>query len=154
MLAEGTYEAEIVDCKLGYNKKDERCVDVLFQIVDGKGRINRQMLFNDKSIGFTRRDLMLLGWDGKQASQIAAQVSANKSRVVISVEHVNWTNPKTGKVNTFPAVKNIGQRQLDVRDFAADELAKLDADMNAYASDVQSADAGDAGMKRFDDIPF
>lgn len=154
MLAEGTYEAEIVDCKLGYNKKDERCVDVLFQIVDGKERINRQMLFNDKSIGFTRRDLILLGWDGKQASQIAAQVSANKSRVVISVEYINWTNPKTGKVNTFPVVKNIGQRQLDVRDFAADELAKLDADMNAYASDVQSADAGDAGMKRFDDIPF
>lgn len=147
MIKEGTYEAKVVDCRVGENSMGERCVEVMFDLGGTNGKMKKQFLLNERAIYYTKRDLQSLGWDGKKAAEISAQVVAAAAVTEVEVKHV-----PTKKGTLFPVIGRIGSVKLEIREYKGSELADIDAAFASVSEPQRNADSD--GHKRFNDIPF
>lgn len=154
-LIEGTFQGKVIPgtAKIGESKGKVLAVATL-EVTEGdhKGRrFNYEGKLDDKSIKYTKRDMVALGWKGVKSSTVTADVDAAALTVTFDVEIARWTNPE-GKLREWNAVRSIGgggARQVDALD--ADKQRNVDQ-WFAEAGDVGAA-ANGAGAQA-DDIPF
>lgn len=126
----------------------------------GKPRVRWEMLVTDgehkdkrasysgkldpENIKFTKRDMMLIGWKGKDVRTFVADVKAANLTVPFTAEVASNTYADSGKTSTWTSAKFSG---------GAKPLAALDADalnrVNAWFAEAPSDGAKDEG-----DLPF
>ncbi len=125
MIKDKTHRAKCTQMKWAENKKGFKIAELKLEIVDGDdigGKIFTELQINDKSIAYTKRDLMLLGWDGVDPKHAPVQIvnaTAAGLTVDIEVEHVDWNGKK------FPAVRRIGEPTTKSRPLSAIEVDSL-----------------------------
>ncbi len=125
MIKDKTHRAKCTQMKWAENKKGFKIAELKLEIVDGDdigGKIFTELQINEKSIAYTKRDLMLLGWDGvdpKHAPVQIAEACATGLTVDIEIKHVDWNGRK------FAAVERIGEPTTKSRVLSAAEVDGL-----------------------------
>ena len=110
-LIQGNFMGKATKAELGVNKKGQPEFKVDFEIVGGEhsGRhIPYSGIFTDKAVKYTRRAMVELGWAGKDANTVVADVTAAAKVVPIEVNIASWKNPDTGELREWSTVRNVG----------------------------------------------
>lgn len=132
-LIEGTFTGKAVPgtAKIG-NAKGKVLASVTLEVTEGelKGRrFNYEGKLDQDNIKYTKRDLMALGWKGREAVKtLTSDVDAAQVVTTFEVEIARWQPPEPGaKMREWNAVRSIGRggaRQLEALD--ADQARNVD----------------------------
>jgi hypothetical protein len=148
-LIEGNFMAKSVSAEFGVNKKGVAELSVEFEITEGANagrKVGYSGLFNEKSTKYTKAAMLALGWQGKSADTIVADIKAAAKVVPIEVQIASWKNPDTGKVSEWSTVRNVGRFKEPLKPIASGDLK----DVNQWLNEV-----GDVGAPANDDkLPF
>jgi hypothetical protein len=149
-LIEGNFMAKSVSAEFGVNKKGVAELSVEFEITEGANagrKVGYSGLFNEKSTKYTKAAMLALGWQGKSADTIVADIKAAAKVVPIEVQIVRGENRETGKPYEFSAVRNVGRFKEPLKPIAGSDLK----DVNQWLKEV-----GDVGGSTDDkdSIPF
>lgn len=143
-LIAGDFQGKAVKAEIGANPKSGKPeVRIDMQVTEGehKGKIfNYNGKLDDKSIKYTKRDMVAVGWKGKDAvGTFASDVKAADKTVGFTVEIATW-NKDDGTVKQWSTVRSIG--------YTPPPLTKLDADkardVNGWFDDA--GEIGDSGL--------
>lgn len=148
-LFEGDFNARAVKPDLGAASNGKPKIRVEFEIVDGdrKGtRVSYDGKLDAPNIKYTKRNMIAIGWQGKDVGTFVADVMKAARTVPIRTRIARYTRDD-GSVSEWTSVDRIG--------YAAAELGTLDkdkiADVNRWFAE---ADDGDAPSAKDDSIPF
>lgn len=148
-LIEGDFQAKATSAELGTNKKGAAELRVDFEITEGPNagrKVSYSGLFGEKSAKYTKSAMVALGWQGKDASTVAADIMKAAKVVPIEVQIARWENPDTGKLSEWSAVRNVGRFKEPLKPLAGSDLK----DVNKWLAEV-----GDMGGSGGDDAaPF
>jgi len=153
-LFEGNCIGKAVDVEIGLdnNKPPKPRVRWNMEVTEGP-HAGKKASYSGKldsdNIKYTKRDMMALGWDGKDAAgTFVAQVTQSAKAVPFVAEIARWTRDD-GKVSEWTSAKSIG--------FTAQPLAALPPDrakdVNSWFDEVPSGPAASSGRAN-DDLPF
>lgn len=126
-----------------YNGKKKVTVD--FEILDGEHagkRASYSGKLDPDNIKFTKRDMIALGWQGKDASTFAADVKAANKAVPITTRIAEHNGRQ------WTSVDRINGAGVDLKEFDGDQLREVN---QLFAS--VGDEAGDGGQP-VDDLPF
>jgi len=151
ILFEGDCKGKAVDAEIGPDNNGRPVVRWNMLVTEGphagkKASYRGQL--DEKNIKYTKRDMMAIGWKGKDAvGTFVNDVKAAELTVPFTAEIAEFTRDN-GTVSRWTSARSIG--------FAAKPLGTFDKDK---ARDVNSwfDEAGDVGApaaKAGDDIPF
>lgn len=147
-LIAGDFQGKAIKAECGANPKSGKPeVRIDMQVTEGEHK-NKTFQYSgkldEKSIKYTKRDMMALGWTGKDVRAFASEVKAADKTVGFQVEIATWEK-EDGTVKQWSTVRSIG--------YTAPPLAPLGdktADVNQWF-----AEAGEVSAKEKDDqIPF
>ena len=147
-MIEGTFQGKAVKAEIGTNKDNKPVIRAQLEVTEGehKGkRFNYEGNLKPESIKYTKRDMVALGWQGKDVLTFVDDAMKSPKVVPFEVTIATWNKPD-GSVKQWESVRSIG--------YSAPPLNAMD---KAKAADVNSwfAEAGDVeGQKNDDRIPF
>jgi hypothetical protein len=147
-MIEGNFQGKAVKAEIGTNKDNKPVIRAQLEITEGehKGkRFNYEGNLKPESIKYTKRDMVALGWQGKDVMTFVDDVMKAAKVVPFDVTIATWSKPD-GTVKQWESVRSIG--------YSAPPLNAMD---KTKAADVNSwfAEAGDVeGQKNDDRIPF
>lgn len=154
-LIEGNFHGKAVKAEVGTNKDNKPVIRVELEVTEGehKGkRFNYDGNLKAESIKYTKRDMVALGWQGKDVMTFVDDVLKDPKVVPFEVTIATWNKPESmgGGIKQWSSVRSIG--------YAAPPLTAID---NDKAKDVNSwfAEAGDVAPTNGarggnSDIPF
>lgn len=136
-LFEGDFVGKAVKVEFGPDKNGKLKLRVTMEITEGPRagtQVPYEGSFGKEYIGYTKRDLMALGWKGKTSGTIVSDVMADPKAVPFQTRIAEKRYEDTGKVSQWTSVRSIG--------FAAPPLGQAD---QQHIKDVDSwfNDAGD-----------
>lgn len=140
-LFETEASARAVRPEFGTTPKGKPKIRVEFEIVDGdhKGKhVPWEGRLDEKSIKYTKRDMLAMGWQGKSVSTFANDVLAANKTLPIKTRIAEFKKDD-GSVSRWTAVDRIG---------GAPPLEKADSDTTKSVDDWFAAAGND------DSLPF
>jgi hypothetical protein len=147
ILFEGECIGKVSNPEVGPDTKGKPRVRWDMLVTDGEHKGKRASYsgkLDEENIKFTKRDMMLVGWKGKDVRTFVADVKAADRVIPFTAEIASNTYEDTGKTSQWTSVRFTGSKPLGEFD---DETARKMNEWFAAAGDVGAAKPGD-------DIPF
>ncbi len=149
-LFEGNVTGKVVNPEFGADKNGKPRVKWEMQVLDGEHKDKRASYsgkLDEENIKWTKRDMILIGWKGKDVRTFVDDVKAANLTVPFQAEIATNTYQDTGKTSQWTSARFAG---------AAAPLKALDKDKIDQAN-KWFADAGDVSAPTTggnSDIPF
>src|SRR5690348_15927102 len=105
-LFEGDFVGKASKAEVGL-KNGKAAVRIEMEVIEGdrKGRrANFEGDFSEKSIRFTKRAMLAVGWKGESIATFVDDVKKAALTVPFHVEIASWTRPSDGKFMQWSAV--------------------------------------------------
>jgi hypothetical protein len=155
-LIEGDFVGRVVSGQFGANRNGHPVIWAELEVTEGphRGRkIPYQGRLDERSISYTKRDMLALGWQGVTSETFVPDVAAKAASgdvVDFTIEIAVWNKPD-GSVKKWSTVRSIGASQpvLDPPD--ARMIAKVDEWLRM--TDAVAPPASSSSQRQ-DDIPF
>lgn len=130
---EGDFVGRPVKVEFGTNPKNGRpTARITMEITEGdkRGRqVPYEANFKQEAIGYTKRDLMAAGWQGKTMATFVDDVTKagqSEKPIPFSVRIATFENPETGKVRQWLSVGSIGNYVPPIVAATKDDVRDVD----------------------------
>lgn len=151
-LFEGEFQAKAVKPEFGSDNRGRPKIRVEMEIVDGdrKGaRVPYDGKLDADAIKYTKRDMIALGWAGKDVRTFVDDV-LKAGKVVPITTRIARFDPQDGRpVREWTSVGRIGGAP-PLAPIASDKIG----DVNQWFAEAPELDAPQNGAGRDSDIPF
>lgn len=140
-------KGKAVDVEIGPDQNGKPVVRWNMLVVEGPHagkKASYKGSLDEKNIRYTKRDMMALGWKGKDAvGTFVKEVRAADLVVAFTAEIASWEDPSSGKVKQWTSARSIGFTAKPLGTFDEDKAR----DVNSWFDDVPDEKPGDG-------IPF
>lgn len=139
-MISGDFEGKCVRLEFGGDKNDKPMIRGEMKVVGGPhdgATVPYDGKLDEKGIKWTRRDMLALGWQGKDIRTLIDDVKRADKTVPFRVEIATW-NKDDGTVKQWSTVRSIGRSAQPLSQLSNDKLADVNDWFSTAAADDES----------------
>lgn len=141
-LFEGDFRGKAVKAEFGPDKNGKLKLRIVLEITEGPRtgtQVPYEGSFGKEYIGYTKRDLIALGWQGKTSGTIVSDVLADPKVVPFQTRIAEKRYEDTGKVSQWTSVRSIGFEAPPLKPAEAHHIKDVDSWFNEASDSPQQS---------------